>query len=174
MHDEERMKPLSHDGGQLLQMLIRRLSIRREDWVHDYCFIGIKGQLKKKKKERQLQLADDMRRLDVKIHANDPCVVVGMGKLSCEVLTGASLVSAKAGTCWNTEKYGKVWVTYSPDAAMFDPTVVVDIYGVLANAAKAAGIETQLDLSVPMFNWDGFHRKRDWSRGPAHQSYVKS
>src|SRR4029077_1677326 len=150
-------KGLWSGGGQLLQMLMRRLSIIREDWVHDYCCED-KDILPKKKKERLMVLAANIRRIRELIRLNNPCVVVGMGKLPCEVLTDASLVSAKAGTCWRTRDFGKVWITYSPDAALYDPGVVVDIYGVLAAAAKAAGIITEFNPNIPMFNFEEYER----------------
>jgi hypothetical protein len=140
-------------------MLVNRLSIPRSDWVHDYCCLNKEG-LPKKKKERQKALAPNIESLQHNIRLREPCIIVGMGKLPCEVLTGASLVSTKAGTCWKTKNYGKVWITYSPDAALFDPALTVDIYGVLAKAARAAGIATRFDKSVKMFSWEDYERQK--------------
>lgn len=153
---EQRLRrPLGHGGGQLLQMLLKRLSIRREDWVHEYCCEN-KEELPKKKKERLQALLENIRRVKERIRMNEPCIIVGMGKLSCEVLTDASLVKSRAGTCWRTKDFGKVWITYSPDAALFDPPLVVEIYGVIAKAAEAAGIPIEFNPKVPMFDFEQY------------------
>ena len=159
-HERRTKEPLSHDGGQILRMVINRLSIPREAWVYDYCCLEDKEHLPKKKKERLMTLSSNIRRVHERIRLNEPCVIVGMGKLPCEVLTDASLVTSKAGTCWRTKDFGKVWITYSPDAALFDPVLIVDIYGVLANAAKAAGIEIEFNPYVPMFNWEAYEHHK--------------
>jgi hypothetical protein len=158
-HPKERREPLAHDGGQLLRMLINRLSISREDWIHDYCRLEIRD-LSSKKKQRLEDLHVDIRRLHDQIQLNQPCIVVGMGKLPCEVLTGASLVSKKAGTSWQTKAFGIVWITYAPEAALFDSALVVDIYGVLASAARMAEIPTRFNLKVPMFDWESYEYYR--------------
>lgn len=144
-------RELAHDGGQLLKMLLARLSIKRTDWVHAYCYDGLKQDVPATKPRREGMISPEALE---RIKANQPCVVIGLGKLACEYLTGASLVSTRAGTFWENPLYGTVWITYSPDAALFDPTLVVSIYGVLAKAAAWAGIETQFNPSVRMFDWE--------------------
>lgn len=149
-------EPLSHEGGKLLRMLISRLSIERKDWVHTYCFSGDKAMLPKQKKKRLDALSLDRRKLHLFIDVNQPCVVVGLGRLACEILTGASLINSKAGTCWTVPKLGRVWICYGPDAALYDPGMAVEIYGILAKAAEAAGIETKFNREVAMFDWGEF------------------
>jgi uracil-DNA glycosylase family 4 len=150
---------LTHDAGRLLRMYIAMLTIDRTDWVHDYCYMGAKKNLPTKKVERLTMLSGDIQRLDSSIELNRPCVIVAMGRLACEVLVGASLIKSRAGTCWHTDKYGKVWVTYPPDAALFDPSLSVDISAVLAKAAEVAGIEVKDNLKIPMFDWEPYEKK---------------
>lgn len=93
------------------------------------------------------------------IQLNEPCVVVGMGKLSMECLLGASLLNRKAGTCWTPNlaftRLGieKVWITNSTDAALFNPVMAVSISRILVKAAEEADIEPKIDYSLPMFDF---------------------
>jgi hypothetical protein len=50
----------------------------------------------------------------------------------------------------------KVWVTYSPDAALFDPGLTVNIYGVLWHAALSAGLSPEFNIQSKMFDWRSF------------------
>jgi hypothetical protein len=149
-------EPLSHGGGQLLKAIINRMSIQRGQWVHAYCYNGSKESLPSKKKERRLVMAPDLKRLDSFIKLQRPCVVIGLGKVPCEVLIDASILSMRAGTCWPSDKYGKVWITHSPDSALFDPVLTVGIYGVIAKAAEAAGISIKFNPKSRMFDWRPF------------------
>lgn len=149
-------QPLAHDGGKILKMCLARLSIPRESWVHTYCYQGDKEELPKKKQDRLDKMAPDLLKAKEFIRLNQPCVVLGLGRIACEFLTGASIISTRAGTCWKTPKYGKVWITNSPDAALFDPGMVVDIYGVIAKAAEAANIPTKFDPTIPLFDWSEY------------------
>jgi hypothetical protein len=147
-HDE-----LGHDAGRLLKFLLRRMSLARGSWSHTYVYKGSKDDLPGKKKERLTFLTDHLTQVNEHINHHLPCVIVGMGKLACEYLTGHSKLIDRAGTCWRTGLYGDVWITYSPDAALFDPVLCVSLYGVLFKAAESAGIEPKFDPSVPMFDW---------------------
>ena len=89
---------LSHGGGQLLRALLLWMSVRRPHWVHGYCFEGDRSQLSNKKKERLEQMQGDLAKLEERIELNSPCVIVALGKIPCEVLTGASMLGARAGT----------------------------------------------------------------------------
>lgn len=157
-------QPLSHDAGKLLLFLIKRLSIPRESWVHTYCFLGQKKQLPKKKKERKDFLQQDMERVVEIVEMNLPCVVVGMGKLASECLldNAPSILKKRAGTVWDTNsrfaKLGieRAWISYSTDAALYDPVLAVGISRVIGKAAREAGIEIQLNQDLKMFDWSNY------------------
>ena len=144
---------LTPDGWQLLRMLMARLSIERTDWVHTDC--DPEGRQLGGKKEHRLEMLDT-KAIYARIDLHQPCVVVGMGRLSCEFLTGASLISRRAGTCWFNDILDEVWICYSPDAALRDPKETVGIYGVLAKAAEKAGIETRFNPEAKMSSWDKY------------------
>src|SRR5262249_53123562 len=136
---------LGHGAGELLRFMLRRMSLSRQTWTHAYCFRGDKKDIPSKKKERLGFLADHLTAVNQLISANQPCVVVGLGKLACEYLTGHSVISDRAGTCWPTANHGRVWITYAPDAALFDPVLCVSIYGVLFKAAEKANLNPKFD-----------------------------
>lgn len=154
----------SHDAAKILHMLMSRLSIPRSDWVLARCFAGRKKDLSSKKAERLKQMANDIISLDVLLELNRPCVVVGMGKLPCEVLVNASLLSTRAGSCWRCRFGGKAWITYSPDASLFDPGLVVDMSAVLAKAAEWAKIETKFNRNTILFDWTDYERRKQIAR----------
>lgn len=87
-----------------------------------------------------------------------------MGRLACECLIGTSAITKRAGTCWKPRKewiesgFKRVWVSFSPEAALFDPGVAVSITGTIAAAAKATGfvVSTKPQEEVPMFDWSEF------------------
>jgi hypothetical protein len=137
---------------ELLTFLLRRHSINREDWVHTYCFSGTKESLPGRKKDRLQEILPDLRKAEEFIRLNQPCVVVGFGSLPCEFLTGAGVLSTKAGTWWDTKKFGRVWITHSPEAALYKPDLVVQISRTIRRAAEQAGIETK-PADIPMFKW---------------------
>lgn len=85
-------------------------------------------------------------------------VLACLGRLPCEAFTGASILSTKAGTCWDTIEWGNVWVSYSPDAALYDPSLVVQISRIIKYAARDAGIQTE-SANIPMFRWEEYEFK---------------
>jgi len=75
-----------------------------------------------------------------------PGVIVGLGWMACEVLTGRGKTRLKdtAGTKWRyiTDRMDQaVWITYDPAACLFDPGVIVDISAVAVAAAREIGLE---------------------------------
>lgn len=157
-------RDLCHEGGKLLTWLIKRLSISREDWTHTYCFSGAnKSQIPTIKQERLDYLKPHKDRLINTIRMNAPCVVIGMGKLSSEILTGGSLLKKKVNTYWHPNIIAlrglgvySVWITYSPDAALYNPEVLVGMSYVFCEAAKEAGIIVKFDYTLQMFNFSKF------------------
>jgi hypothetical protein len=95
------------------------------------------------------------------IRVNQPCVVIGMGKLAGEILVGPSIFSTIVNTYWEPKflpfiKYlglRKVWLTYMPDAALLQPDIAVNIAGIIYRATLDAHIATKIDadLIVPSF-----------------------
>ena len=136
---------------ELLTFLLRRHSINREDSVDAFCFLGTQESLPGRKKNRLREIFPDLSKADEFIRLNQPCVVVGFGRLP-EFLTGASVLSTKAGTWWDTKKFGRVWITHSPEAALYKPDLVVQISRVIKFAAGQAEIETKPN-NIPMFRW---------------------
>jgi hypothetical protein len=91
---------------------------------------------------------------------NQPVSVVGMGKLSAECLIKGSVLKYKTGSCWGVKpRYRQAgvdhaWITYVPDAALYDPALFVDITRVLGKAALEAGIPIEINYQLPIYkNW---------------------
>lgn len=162
--EQKNRQLLCHDAGRLLVWIIKRLSIPRDRWNHTYCFTGQKKQLPTKKKDRKLLLAADMQRLIDVVKANQPCVLVGMGKLTCECLLddAPSVLKNWAGTRWGTNQtFSKLgirtaWISYTTDAALFDPELSVGISRVIGKAAAEAGIPIKINTNLSMFDWDDY------------------
>jgi hypothetical protein len=89
--------------------------------------------------------------------------MIGLGKVSCECLTGSSELKKRSGTSWKVKSLWKdlterAWVTYSPEAALFDSVLEVDIAKVIGSAAKKVGIELRLknNEELPPFDYSDF------------------
>jgi hypothetical protein len=73
-------------------------------------------------------------------------VIVGLGQMPCELLTGASRISLKANCSWEHPEFGHVWVTFSPDYAIAtDMALLPDISATFTLAGREYGIETRFD-----------------------------
>lgn len=157
-------RALCHDGGQLLIWFIKRHSIAREDWVHTYCFGGAnKKQIPTKQLERKTYLKPHVDRLIETVSMNSPCVVIGMGKLSSEILAGGSLLNKKVNTYWHPNiialrglGVNKVWITHNPEAALYSPELLVGMSYVFCMCAEEANIPFKLDYTLPMFNFSNY------------------
>jgi hypothetical protein len=146
----------------LVEWVCKRLSIPRESWSPVYCYdFRKKEELPKTKKERSKVVSKKLEVIEPKPDESSyPYVLVGLGEFACEYLLGASRVGTKAGTYWDTKKYGKVWISWSPDRALYDPGLVVQISRVIRLAAREAGIETKFNPNIPMFQWEEYELKQ--------------
>jgi hypothetical protein len=96
-------------------------------------------------KERAGLLAEARTRLEAEWLAQ-PGTLVGLGWMPCELLTGKgkTKLKDKVGTKWSYVGDGNIvrtaWITYDPDACLYDPALVVDIAAVIVAAVKEAGI----------------------------------
>ena len=142
----------------LLKFLCAKLSIKREDWFHLYCCPKDKT-LSKKKDLRRIELRGDLEKVKEEIAKAGEHIIVGLGRLPCEVLTGASILSSKAGACWDTKKWGTVWISYSPDAALYDPGLIVQISRTIMLAANQAGLDPKPAPNIPMFPFEEYEYK---------------
>jgi hypothetical protein len=163
-------RELVHDGGKLLQYLLDRLSIPRTGWVHSYCYRGQKKELPTTKKERSKALEQWMVALALFIRKeaeevpNRQLEALALGRLACECLTGSSEIGKKAGTCWKPRQewreigLKRIWISYSTDAALFDPGLTPAIYGVIAAAARTAGfgICSKTPQELTPFDWSEY------------------
>jgi hypothetical protein len=68
--------------------------------------------------------------------------------MACELLTGHGKTKLKnyVGTKWkyNGDVVRAAWITYDPDACLFDPALVVDISAVILAAAREAEISVRV------------------------------
>jgi hypothetical protein len=144
--------------------LLKRMGIKREDWVHTYCFGGAnKNQIPTTKEERRAYLAPYKERLVDTIQMNVPCVVIGMGKLSSEILAGGSLLKKKVNTYWHPNIIAfrglgidKVWITYGPEAALYNPELLVGMSYVIGEAAIEANITIKFDYTLQIFDFSKY------------------
>ena len=152
---------LNHEGagGSILKFTLKRLSIPRDAWVHLWVYPEREiRDIPSKKAAREKFLAPHINKLEEEILLHSPSVLVGLGRLACEFLTGTPVLKNKAGTCWSNRRLSdkKVWIGYSPVATLFDPNLYVDVTGVIANACQRAGIPTHFDPNVPIFDWSPY------------------
>lgn len=156
---------LVHDGGQFLKWLINRLSIPRDRWVHTYCYEGKASDIPTKAWERKTWIEPHLDALLDFMMFHKPCSVVGMGKLAAECLTKGSLFKRRVGAYWGVKpRYRQVgidhaWITYMPDAALFDPRLFVDMTRIIGKAAREADIEIEINYQLPIFrNWHKYYK----------------
>jgi hypothetical protein len=158
---------LYHQGGQLLLNIINRLSIPKDKWMFGYCFEGNKKQLPTKKVERQTFLVPHLKllqgRVTVAKEQFGDIRLIGLGKLACECLTGSSELKKRSGTSWKVKTLWqalteRAWVTYSPEAALYDSVLEGDIARVIGNAAMKVGIELRFKTNdeLPPFDYSDF------------------
>jgi hypothetical protein len=155
--------PLGPDGQELLSWMVRRLSIGREQWVQTYCYPKNRKTLPTVKWKREKVLAPYVDLLMETIRRNEPCVIVGMGKLASEVLLGVIQIKKVTGTQWRPklafarlEGHDRIWIVHSPNAALFDPNLAVEISQVIWQAGMEAGIRTELDHSIKLYDWKNY------------------
>jgi hypothetical protein len=164
-------KELAHDGGLYLRWLIERQSILPNQWTHGYCCRKTKKEIPTQKEVRKKFLETSMSILkrdmeEAKRHFGK-IVIVGLGKLSCECLLDRIDLSDRAGTYWTgvrpmwydvIDEGDKVWIANSPDAALFDHVLIVEITRVLKQAARQANIRTlwRPNDDLPMPDLSGY------------------
>jgi hypothetical protein len=155
-HEIYNNEPLSHDGGKLFKWLIDRQSIGPMNWTFDYCCRKLKKEIPTQKEARKSFLATHMELLHKEMaeakRVYGEIVIIGLGKLSCECLLDEVDLKNRAGTYWVSsrklwhdiiEEGEVVWVANSPDAALFDAQLIVEITRVIKMGAKQAGIATK-------------------------------
>ena len=159
--ERQTRKPLAHDGGRLLRWMLDRLSISRDAWVHTY--VSQDAAVLPTTKAERLEYLDEYRKdLLQFLYQHRPFKVICMGKLACEALLDVSSNKYKIGLyeepLYSFVQAGakRVWITYTPDAALFDPEKVVDISRVVWRACIQAGIECRIDYSLPMYDWSKY------------------
>jgi hypothetical protein len=140
------------------------LSIKREDWIHTYAYDGdIRTKpIPTQKLERKEFFVPQVNGLIEIIQLNQPCIIIGMGKLPMECLLGESLLNKKVGADWRPIRQfrdigiNKVWITHNPDAALFDPVLAVDLSWIIYRAALEANIPTKIDHNLKLFDWSKY------------------
>jgi len=152
-------------ADKLLAWLLRRLSIPLERRSLAYVFSGGSSALvPKRKRERQSFLAPHIETLAETVRQAQPCSVVAMGVLACEVLEGSSVLKKRAGTYWpagarfQAAGLRNVWVTRLPEAALANPALCVEISRMLGHAALEARLTPKVDASLQMFDFLRYER----------------
>jgi hypothetical protein len=155
--------PLGSDGQELLGWIVRRLSIKREQWSQAFCYPKNRKHLSTRKWLREKELEPYVEKLVETIRRNEPCVIVGMGKLASEVLLGITMIKKVTGTKWRSklrfarmEGHEALWITHSPNAALFDPNLAVEISQVVWQAALEAELPAELDHSIKLLSWEKY------------------
>jgi hypothetical protein len=124
------------DGERMLRCLVSRYSLDSSMYDVVYCY---DSQPPSKLVDRQ-PMRDEARKWIEAMWTEVPGVLVGLGWMPCEVLTGRGKTKLKhmAGTKWKYvgEIDQAVWITYDPAACLYDPGLVVDISAVVVAAMK--------------------------------------
>lgn len=126
------------DGLRLLRLALSRYG-RYGDYRMEFCY---DAEPPSRIKERAGMLAEARTRLEA-VWLEQPGVIIGLGWMACELLTGRGKTKLKemTGTRWTYvgDVARSVWVTYDPTACLYDPALMVDIAAVLVAAGKEIG-----------------------------------
>jgi hypothetical protein len=132
------------DGVRLLKHILRRYGVSPNLYRIGYCYHETPpSRINERKEYREAARV----RLE-ETWLNTPAVIIGMGWMACEMLTGRSKTKLKnmTGTRW--QYVGNIariaWVTYDPAACLYDPGLTVDIAAVIVAAGKEAGLPMHL------------------------------
>jgi hypothetical protein len=132
------------DGVRMLKLILSRYGINE-----GYCMVFCYEETPPSRiKERAGLLTEARTRLEG-VWLKQPGTVVGFGWEACELLTGKgkTKLKDKVGTKWsyiNGNILRTAWISYSCDACLFDPALVVDISAVILVAAREAGIPVHI------------------------------
>jgi hypothetical protein len=147
-------KPLIHKGGEMLKWLLASLSIPNDRWRYGYCYRGFKKEIPTQQDERKKFLESSMSYLLEEMKTAQAevgqLVLVGLGKLACECLMDKVDLKDRAGTYWEQTRkiwfpivMGRIWIARSPEAALFNAVLEIEIIRVLKEAANQASIPTK-------------------------------
>jgi hypothetical protein len=82
------------------------------------------------------------------IWLKQPGVIIGLGWMACELLTGKGKTKLKNQTGTKWVYVGNIartaWVTYDPDGMLYDPAITVDIAAVIVAAGREAGLPMEV------------------------------
>jgi hypothetical protein len=130
------------DGVRMLRLILARYGIY-EGYRMDFCYQETPPS---KAKDRVDLLMAARTRLEG-VWLQQPGTIVGLGWMPCELLTGKgkTKLKDKVGTKWSyVNNACTAWITYDPDACLFDPALVVEIAAVLVAAGREAGISMRV------------------------------
>jgi hypothetical protein len=147
------------DGERLLGLILERYGVWHEVYQVLYCY---EEDPPSKIKERA-GIRETARRYIESQWRRRPGIIIGLGWMACEVLTGKGKTKLKdtAGTKWKYagELDQAVWVTYDPAAALFDPAVVVDIAAVIVEVGREIGLTMEVEEDETLSKMHAIWRK---------------
>lgn len=139
-------------GEDLLTNILDRFSLTSEDYLIEYCYDYTPASKKIDRVvgtvKRREQLVSDLK---------SETVIVGMGWMATELLTGVSKTNMTRfiGCRFPIAPFKyDTWFSYDPAAALFDPNMYVDIMGVVSAAIRYSGRPIQIDTKVKPFVWN--------------------
>ena len=154
---------MTSEGVKLLHWMFRRMSMSSEDYYLEYVVkcTAPGGKMPQNKASRMQAIeACSMYRNNTLQMGAYP-VVVGLGRLACEALTGSHEIGKYDGTWWEstealTRQYSPtVWIGPSVNAILMNPGLAGELHRVLWAAAVHANYQPAL-CQIEPFDWSEF------------------
>lgn len=152
------------DAESLLWHICRSQSLARDNFIlreispFHYCYNHTPASKREyRESDRQAKLEEIIKLW----HDVGPFQIISFGWMSCDLLlkVGKSRTKTRIGAKWRFVEPGmstNIWQTYDPAAALFDPNIVVDIAWVINHAAQDAGIPTEINKTLEIFDWSKY------------------
>ncbi len=161
--EDLRNKPMSGEGVRLLHWMFARMGMTHEDYFLEYvvkcCPKEGKMPSQKADRMRAIQACSTYRYATLQMGSFP--VVVALGRLACEAMTGSDRLKDFEGTWWEpteamTRSYSPtVWIGPNVNAVLMNPAIAQELYRVLWAAAVHA-LYKPVTTKIAPFDWSEF------------------
>lgn len=156
-------KPMSGEGAKLVRWMFRRMGMSDRDYYLEYvvkCYPP-DGKSPTRKADRMACIETCSSYRVSTLQMGQFSMVVGLGRLACEALTGSHELPKYEGTYWTptevqTRQYSPVvWLGPNVNAVLMNPSIAQELNRVLWKAAEDAGYTPRF-TEVEPFDWSEF------------------
>ena len=156
-------KPMSSEGVKLVHWMFKRMGMTSDQYYLEYvikcCPSGGKLPTNKAARMQAIEACSTYRTNTLHLGAHS--VVVGLGRLACEALTGSQELNKFDGTWWepteaSTRQFSPVvWIGPGVNAVLMNPGIAGELHRLLWAAAVHANYQPVLTQVAP-FDWSEF------------------